>query len=189
MSHTPRTWTGERGSSQAGCGRLMYSLNERKHSQWQNRVIPWQWHYLTSAFKNWVPHFSLSTSHASEPVKELSTCNITYSLHIHISLSVWSLKRVHFVSKCGYSKFLLVWNKICLLSSSHSSDWPQSLQHTPLIDTLSSPDHFIIYLHIICISWRWNGYITLNHWCHSLMLHNGRTQKTINLMEGILLCL
>lgn len=159
--------------------------------QWQNSLIRWQWHYLTCALKNWVPHFSLSTSHASEPVKELFTCNVTPSLHIHISLCVWSLKRVHhhLVSKLRYSKFLLVCNKICLLSPSHSSDWPQSLQHTSLINTSSSPDHCSTYLHIIQVSWRWKWYIPLNHWCHSLMLHNGRTQKTINLMEGIPVCL
>jgi len=96
----------------------------------------------------------------------------------------WRNKFVKLVHLVGF-----ITKKRCLLSPSHSSDWPQSLQDTSLINTLSSPDHFSIYLHILWISWRWKWYIPLNHWCHSLLLHNGGTQKTINLMEGIPVCL
>jgi len=160
---------------------------KRNIPQWQNCLIPWRWHYLTCALKNWVPYFSLSTSHASEPVKELSTCNITHSLHIHISLCAWSPKRVLHILILNFTIQSSYW----FATRSVSPPLPKVLTaHTPcktyLLNKLIIFPRSLQHLPTYHSEYHEDG--SVNHWCHSLMIHNGRTEKTINLMEGISVC-
>ena len=130
----------------------MSSLNERKHSPMAEQSHPpaVTLPYMCppkSSFKLFSFYFTCFRAYE----RTLYMFCHTHFTYPHFLMCLVSKKGLFIISFLNFTnrKFPLVCNKICFTSPSHCSDWPQSLLPTSISNTLSSPDHFSTYLHII----------------------------------------